>query len=113
MGGLRVDLAAEVLELLAQRSPELKTFGYLEGLGVERNLQGRHEIELRYVVGASSARAGDLLPAVDGDGRELQPPRLQQVGDRHPDAGLVHYQLDSGLGGAAPRRVVLVPIKGF
>src|SRR5215213_10097546 len=98
MCGYLVLLAPEVEEFLPKLWPPLKPLGHLQGALVERHLQGRDEILLRYTVLTRTGTIHLLAEAGDGDGDVVKAPLLQEVGHGHPDAGLVHDEFGGGLG---------------
>src|SRR5215208_2107825 len=88
--GYLVLLAPEVEQFLPELGPPLKPLGHLQGALVKRDLKCRDEILLRDGVLLGGVAVDLLAEACDGHRDVVEAPLLQEVGDGHPDARLIH-----------------------
>ena len=95
--GPRVLLAPEVEEFLPELRPPFKPLCHLQRALVERYLQRRDEILLRDGVFTRGGAVHLLAKAGDGHRDVVKASLLQEVGDGHPDARLIHDEFGDRL----------------
>src|SRR5215204_3545602 len=95
--GRLVLLAPEVEQFLPELGPPCEPLGHLQRALVERYLQRRDEILLRDGVFTRGGAVHLLAKAGDGHRDVVKASLLQEVGDGHPDARLIHDEFGDRL----------------